>query len=477
MKHLLQKAGSIPVMAENVTKEQPFRSGTGDSIYFRIPALLTLSDGTLVVAADARYETTEDGGGLDTIGAVSEDGGKTWNYNFPIHFPDSKGYASTLATTVIDPVLVKGPDGTIYCVADVNPTGVTTYYLYTFPGKGTGYVKIDGIDRLPLTSNYENVNIQPVEEDNTTYEYYVGDFNESGYAPVLKRIDNTPTEYGVDEWYNLYTVKNGEYIANLTQKQVNTDTIIQQNAFYKDSIFHVYNTGYMWMVSSKDNGKTWGNPVILNSQIKREEETGLLVSPGKGTLTSKGDILIPFYNHKEGKEFASFIYSSDNAKTWKRTNDVLNMASSESELVELHDGTIRMFYRNYTGKICYADAVRDEKGNYTFGKGKATEVSVESTCNVTALAYSHSLNEKQVLIVGCPTGAGRTNGKLFVFTVEDGNELALLDTYEIPNSANGYCYSCIDELRDGSIALLWEPSHSAIEYRVYMLECLKAVTK
>ncbi len=469
----LLKAGSIPVMAKNVTKEQPFHSGTGDSQYFRIPALITLSDGTLVAAADARYETTEDGGGLDTIGAISTDGGKTWCYNFPIYFPDSKGYASTLATTVIDPVLVKGADGTIYCLADVNPTGVTTYYLYKFPGQGTGYIKVDGVDRLPLTSNYDNVNIQPVEDDIATYEYYVGDFNENGYAPVVKRVDNMVTEYAVDEWYNLYTVKDGAYVADLTQKQVNTDTMIQQNAFYKDSILHVYNTGYMWMVSSKDNGRTWGNPVILNPQIKRDEETGLLVSPGKGTLTKTGDILLPFYNHQNGKEFSSFIYSSDNAKTWKRTNEVLNMASSESELVELKDGTIRMFYRNFTGKICYADAVKNEAGEYVFGRGKATEISVESTCNVTALAYSRSLNEKQVIIVGCPAGPERKNGKLFVFTVEEGNELALIDTYEVPNSLEGYCYSCIDELPDGSIALLWEPSHSAIEYRVCILECLK----
>ena len=465
----LLKAGSIPVSAERITKDEPFASGTGNSTYFRIPALITLPNGTIVTAADARYGTTEDGGGLDTIASISEDGGKTWQYSFPIYFPDSDGYAGTSATTAIDPALVRAKDGTIYCIADMNPTGVTTYYIYTSPGMGTGYITIHGVERLPLTSNYANVNTAPTADDMTTYEYYVGDFDENGFAPILNRADDTPSAYGVDEWFNLYTVKDGVYIADLTQKQVNADALVQQNAFYRDSILHVYNTGYLWLVSSKDNGKTWGNPMILNPQIKRDIEYGLLVSPGKGTLTSTGDILFPFYNHGYGNEFASFIYSSDNGKTWKRTNDVDNMASSESEIVELDDGTLRMFYRNYTGHICYADAVKDANGDYTFGKGKETTISVESTCNVTALNYSRRIDNKQTIIIGCPGGPERKRGKLFVLTVEEGNTLNVIKTFDVPESENGYCYSCIDELPDGSIALLWEPSHSEIRYNTIQL--------
>ena len=460
----LLKAGSISVSPENVTNDQPFASGTANSQYFRIPSLITLPDGTIVASADARWETTEDGGGLDTIAAISKDNGKTWQYSFPIYYPDSNGYAGNKATTVIDPVMVRDTDGTIYCMVDMNPSGVTTCYMYTCPGKGTGYVNINGVERLPLTSVYDNVNTAPTADDVTTYEYYVGDFDENGFAPVLKRADDSVSEYGVDAWFNLYTLKDGVYTADLTQKQVNSDTIIQQNTFYKDSALHMYNTGYMFMVSSKDNGETWGNPVILNAQIKRDDEIALLVSPGKGLLTSKGDLLFPFYTHGYEHEFSSFIYSSDHGKTWKRTNEVNNMASSESELIELPNGDIRMFYRNYTGFICYADAVKDENGDYTFGKGQPTEVSVCSTCNVTAINYSKQIDGKPVVVVACPGGPERRNGKVFGFTLEADNSMTLIKTYDVPESENGYCYSCIDELPDGSIALLWEPSHSEIRY-------------
>ena len=52
---------------DGVTAGHPFPKGTGGSTSFRIPAMITLADGTIVAAADARWNTTYDGGGLDTI--------------------------------------------------------------------------------------------------------------------------------------------------------------------------------------------------------------------------------------------------------------------------------------------------------------------------------------------------------------------------------------------------------------------------
>ena len=59
------------------TAEQPFVSDvTGESKNFRIPAMVTLDSGRIVAAADARYDMTQDGGGLDTVVAFSDDNGK-----------------------------------------------------------------------------------------------------------------------------------------------------------------------------------------------------------------------------------------------------------------------------------------------------------------------------------------------------------------------------------------------------------------
>lgn len=467
----LLKAGPINTTSEHVTQNQPFAEGTAGSQYFRIPAFIVTQKGNLLAAADARYSTTGDGGGLDTIASVSTDNGKTWNYSFPLYFPDSDGYIGNTATTIIDPALVQGKDGEIYCIADVNPTGVTTMGGYKAPGEGTGYVKVNGKDYLAVTDNYDNVNTQPKDDDATTYAYYVGDWDENGYARILKRSDHSETEYGVDKWYNLYKVENGEYKDTLTQKQVNSNTDIQQNIFYKGSALHVYNTGYMMYAKTYDDGFTWTDPEILNPQIKRPtKETALLVSPGQGVLTSEGTIVIPFYDHGDGEENASIIWSDDNGKTWERSNDVPGAAaggywSSESEVVELSDGTLRMFFRSGQGVVCYSDAVRNTSGDYVFTKPVKTGVSCTSTCNVTAISYSKTIDGKQAILVAAPGGSGRANGKVFTFLVEEDKTLTLKNSY--PINSGTYQYSCMSELKNGTVGLLWENGGGSMRYDNY----------
>lgn len=465
----LLKAGSDQGPT-GTTQEQPLDFNTGGSYYFRIPALITLSDGTLVAAADARYTTTGDGGGLDTIVSISTDHGATWKYSYPLYFPDSNGYAGTNATTIIDPILIMDDEDTIYLMADVNPTGVTTMSSYIYPGQGTGYIEVDGKDRLALTDTYANVSKRPTDSDSATYQYYVGDF-ENGYAPVVDRETDEDTKYVVDEWYNLYEVVDGEYI-ELLQKQVNSDTDIQQNVFYKGSVLHVYNTGYLWLATSTDKGETWSH-TILNTQIKRDPETALLVSPGRGLLLKNGDragtVIIPLYDTL-GSEQASFIWSSDNGETWTRTANITNTNSgqaSENEMVELADGTLRMFFRNSTSTICYVDAVWDAgENNYVWQTPVSTGVACRSGCNISAIMYSKEIDGKDAILVACPSKtSAREDGRIFVFLVDETNSMTLEYTFHVNEGT--YCYSCLTELNDGRVGLLWEYQGAAIRFDAY----------
>ena len=273
------KAGSISMsqLEDNITQKHPFPKGTAGSDVFRIPAMITMENGELLAIADARYTQPTDGNGLDTIAAVSSDGGATWEYSFPFFFPDSYRDSHRQSTAFIDPGLLEGPDGTVYCIADAFPT---EYSLQNIGARlGTGYVDIDGEQRLALTDSYEDVGTAPVNENDTRYLYYVDKFQD-GYARILKREDHMPTGYAVDEWYNLYSVdENGDYIDNLKQPQINNETHeVLQNVYYKDSKFHVYQTGYLWLVTSKDHGRTWEHPTDIIPQIKKEDDRALLIS-------------------------------------------------------------------------------------------------------------------------------------------------------------------------------------------------------
>ena len=279
---------------------------------------------------------------------------------------------------------------------------------------------------------------------------------------VLNMADGTETVYVVDEWYNIYKLDEAENAYKpLTQTMVNDTTTIQQNAFYKDSELHVFNTGYLWMVTSKDNGRTWENPTILNTQIKRSTDRALLASPGQGMVASNGDIIIPFYDHGDGQENASIIWSSDNGKTWTRSNDVTGMWSSESEMVEVYDGVLRLFFRNGNGTVCYADFTKTDD-TWTAGAAVSTGISVTSTCNVTAINHSRTIDGKKVVMVACPGGSGRANGKLFTFLVSEDNSMELFNTYAINEGT--YAYSCMSEMSNGNIGLLWENQGAAIRF-------------
>ena len=107
---------------DGTTKEQPFWSGTGGSTRFRIPCLVSLDDGTLVAGCDARWNTSLDGGGLDTIVSRSTDKGKTWHYTFANYLGDNGNTHNNNSTTFIDPAMATDGEK-VYMIADLFPAG------------------------------------------------------------------------------------------------------------------------------------------------------------------------------------------------------------------------------------------------------------------------------------------------------------------------------------------------------------------
>ena len=156
-----------------------------------------------MAAIDARWSQTGDGGNIDTIFSYSDDNGKTWHYSFPNYFGDSVDSYSARATNFIDPVIAVDHSGTIYIMVDIFPGGVALNTAPMAPANATGYVKVNGIDRLALYTS-------PVtgEQSDTNYSYFIGDFS-NGYATVYERDGGSgkKSSFYVDEHYYLYMQK------------------------------------------------------------------------------------------------------------------------------------------------------------------------------------------------------------------------------------------------------------------------------
>ncbi len=424
--------------ADGTTSGNPFPKGTAGSTSFRIPALVTLSDGTLVAAADARWNTTYDGGGLDTIVARSSDNGTTWTYTFANYLGDNGNtYNGSGSTCFIDPALAVTSNDTIYMLCDLYPYGIALNgdSTQTAPGYATGF-NSDGY--LNLT------------KDGDSTAYYLKD---GKICYLSDGVEYTVDTYTVDAYFNIFG---------------NDDGIVT-NLFYSDSPYKVDRTGFLYLTKSTDKGATWSAPMLIPG-IKTASEQVCLVGPGRGLVTSEGMIVFPVYSYSGGTstQKLSFIYSYDGS-TWNRSNSFTGASwSSESAVVELANGTLRFFYRNGTANLCYVDYSNGAWGSYV-----NTGIATNSNTQISAITYSGKVDGKQVILVSCPAGPEggsslsgaeyRTNGKIFVGQVNADNTMTWSNTVSVPsvNSSNSFMYSCLAELNNGGVAILYEDLQSA----------------
>lgn len=102
---------AAPTCSQDLERTLLFDRGQGGSQYYRIPAIATAPDGTVVVVADQRWESNKDlPGHIDVVCRRSPDGGRTWTDMATVAATDADGGYG-------DPALaVHRPSGTLVCV-------------------------------------------------------------------------------------------------------------------------------------------------------------------------------------------------------------------------------------------------------------------------------------------------------------------------------------------------------------------------
>lgn len=468
---LYQKVETSPTIVPNgndktgTTQGQPFAKGTGDSGYFRIPSLITLNDGSLLAGIDARWNTTVDAGGLDTIISRSTDGGKTWKYSFPNYFNDSTDAYNNRATAFIDPVMIQDNDGTIHLMVDLWPGGVAlNSAANNHPVNSSGYVKIDGAYRLALYNTPDpDAQRRAGAERGQGYTHYIGAFADDGFAPVVN-ASTSKVEHYVDRDYYLFDEnKEPEYC-----QQLGSANYVQQNVFFYNADLHVVATSYLWKISSTDGGATWSDPDMLNEQVRTgldKNECFYGVGPGRGLVTSTGRIILPCYTFKygQGDGNTSVIYSDD-GETWHRSESI-DRQTSEATVVEA-DGRIYLFARH--GVM----AVSNDNGETWENEQNlaSSSLPISTGCQIDAITYSELIDGKTAILLSCPTGGSRVNGAIFVGLVQQDGSIEWAYRCDVTTGGAGYGYSCLTEKADGSIGLLYEGSNSDVVYRDFAIE-------
>ena len=457
---MILSVASVAVAAKDY--EQPFDRGEHGVSEYRIPSLYTLNDGSVLAIADARYKHGSDSpNNIDILAAISKDGYTNWDYTVLNHFDDyADGVTDVNSASFIDCATVQSSTGRIFVVTDAQPAGCG----YLQCKQGSGFITVDGKKCMLLTTG-DNTNMAKME-------YYIGADN-----VVYNRADKTPTAYSVDAEYDLY--KNG---VALTMAQRGSEGVtVNQNVFYADAELRCFSTTYLWMRYSDDNGASWSEPVILTSQVKTDAEYFLGICPGKGFVTTLEDgteriIFMVYDNGILGwNEFenVSTIYSDDNGVTWNRGAETIVSPlvgkTSESQIVDLGNGTLRMFARNKGTHVAYADST---DGGITWTDFVTdSNLAANGNCMVSFINTSKTINGKKVILGSYPSNTEKRAGGVIRVGLVDGTKpINWISTYKLTSSGAFYAYSCLTELSDGNFGILYEDEASHIQYLIFTID-------
>lgn len=112
------------------------------------------------------------------------------------------------------------------------------------------------------------------------------------------------------------------------------------------------NCGQLLLIYSKNDGKSWSEPINITPDIKRlkDDDTkdwGLVFQgPGAGICTKDGTLIFPaqIWGHQGKGTWGVLVYSKDGGKTWTSSKK-MPWGGSESTCVELRDGSIMLNVR------------------------------------------------------------------------------------------------------------------------------------
>lgn len=481
-----------------------FRGDETASHWFRIPYLLSSCDGTLIAGTDANFGSTGDSAENIDSAIRLRPQGKGWEPTFlpPIlhllDYTDEPGYrqksSSFIDGMILQDTVGAGVQGRIHLMID-GWTWNGGLFQQMYPhitrrvAPGSGFIAIDGRNYLLLSSRrlYTDDGLNG-NTDLSLFDYAAdlwGVKDALGQIPIY-RLERGPdgaalgalSEYSLTDSMEL--CRNGEplFLSQRGEDGRPNGVAVPMNPLYEDSILQMYNTSYIYHIISDDYGRSWSLEQIVSGQCKRAGTGAYLTGPGRGIQLMdgpyRGRMLFPTYYVEGGRLRSEVILSDDGGKTWRHSATVPSGGSvSESALAELPDGSIAKFMRNADpsgGKILWSVS-HDGGERWSRPRSVLGDDGAGVNCQVSALRYSRELPSRDgqrypAVLLASPFQSSRTDGRLLIGLVKPVGRRSGSMQYEIdweyqirvtdPDAL--FAYSCLTELPDGKIGLLYETS-------------------
>ena len=467
----------LPEGAEVTDKLDVFEGGENrkpnkDGIAsYRIPALLKTDKGTLIAGADERRLHHSDWGDIGMVVRRSDDKGKTWGDRIVISNPrdnENARRAHAGSPVNIDMALVQDPKTKrIFSIFDMFVEGEAVRDL---PGKASQAYEQIGDKVYQVLYKKGEAGHYTIRENGEVFD-----------------PENRKTEYRVvvDPKKPAYSDKGDLYKGEELIGNVYFD--------YSDkNIFRVSNTNYLWMSYSDDDGKTWSAPKDITYGIRKDWMHFLGTGPGTGIALHsgphKGRLVIPAYttnnvSYLGGSQSSRVIYSDDHGETWhagEAVNDnrpignqtihssTMNnpgAQNTESTVVQLNNGDLKLFMRGLTGDLQVATS---KDGGATWEKDVKRYADVKDV--YVQMSAIHTVQEgKEYIVLSNAGGPGRYNGLVHVARVEANGDLTWLK--HNPIQSGKFAYNSLQDLGNGEFGLLYE--HATATQNEYTLSYKK----
>lgn len=294
----------------------------------------------------------------------------------------------------------------------------------------------------------------------------------NGISDACILVDKqSSTIYLAATWMYGVLNKQGQWVEGLT------DTSSVWNHQWRDRGsqpgFDVKQTAQFLVTKSTDDGKTWSDPINLTSMCKRKEWWLWAPAPGKGITLKNGTLVFPTQGRdRVGKAFSNITYSRD-GETWKTSEPALKESTTECAVVQLKDGSLMLNMRansnrgDTSTKNGRAVAVTADMGNTWIAHASSHHSLPEPTC----MASLHAQDGK--LFFTNPNSKTRRENITLKTSLDEG--LTWPEKYWILlDEWNGRGYSCITEVGDDSIGVLYESSQADLVFqRIYLNEIMK----
>ena len=452
----------LPEGAKVTEKEDVFEGGRNnqpnkDGIKsYRIPALLKTDKGTLIAGTDERRLHHSDWGDIGMVVRRSSDNGKTWGDRIVISNPRDNEHAKHAdwpSPVNIDMALVQDPETKrIFAIYDMF---LESKAVFSLPGQAP--------------KAYEQVGdkvYQVLYKQGESGRYTIRE-NGEVFDPQNRKTDYRvvvdPKKPAYSDKGDLY--KGNELIGNIYFE------------YSEKNIFRVSNTNYLWMSYSDDDGKTWSAPKDITHGIRKDWMHFLGTGPGTGialrTGPHKGRLVIPVYttnnvSYLNGSQSSRVIYSDDHGETWQAGeavndnrpvgNQTIHSSTmnnpgaqnTESTVVQLNNGDLKLFMRGLTGDLQVATS---HDGGATWDKEIKRYSQVKDV--YVQMSAIHTMHEgKEYILLSNAGGPGRNNGLVHLARVEANGELTWLK--HNPIQSGKFAYNSLQDLGNGEYGLLYE---------------------